>query len=123
MINSPFRRFSLHLVTLLIALCAHDLHAQSGRTIVVDAGHGGFDRGGVPYQRLGEKNLTPDVAHRPKRGLQGPGFRGIMTRDRDGFVPLGTRTSIANSYRGATFVSVHFNSSTRSGANGVETYY
>jgi N-acetylmuramoyl-L-alanine amidase len=93
------------------------------RTIVVDAGHGGFDRGGVPYQRIGEKNLTLDVAQRLKRVLQAAGYRVIMTRDSDVFIPLGTRTSIANSYRDATFVSVHFNSSTRSGANGVETYY
>lgn len=93
------------------------------RTIVVDAGHGGFDRGGVPYQRIGEKNLTLDVAQRLKRVLQGAGYRVIMTRDSDVFIPLPTRTSIANSYRDATFVSVHFNSSNRSGANGVETYY
>ena len=46
-----------------------------------------------------------------------------MTRNSDVFIPLGTRVAIANSHRGATFVSVHFNSSRRAGANGVETYY
>ena len=93
------------------------------RTIVIDAGHGGHDRGGVPYQRIGEKGMTLDVAQRLKRVLQADGYRVIMTRDRDVFIPLGTRVAIANSFRGATFVSVHFNSSTRAGANGVETYY
>lgn len=93
------------------------------RTIVIDAGHGGHDRGGVPYQRIGEKGLTLDVAQRLRRILQADGYRVIMTRDRDAFIPLGTRVAIANSYRGATFISVHFNSSPRSGANGVETYY
>jgi hypothetical protein len=90
---------------------------------VIDAGHGGFDRGGVPGQRIGEKGMTLDVAQRLRRVLQSNGYRVIMTRDSDVFIPLPTRTSIANSYRGATFVSVHFNSARRSGANGIETYY
>src|SRR4029078_12082300 len=47
----------------------------------------------------------------------------VMTRDSDVFVPLGTRTAIANSYRNAIFVSVHFNSAPRSSAGGIETYF
>src|SRR3954466_2319362 len=94
-----------------------------GRTIVVDAGHGGDDRGGVPGQRISEKDKTLDVAQRLRRILQGQGYRVVMTRDSDVFVPLGTRCSIANAYRGATFVSIHFNCAPRVGANGIETYY
>ncbi|MFN2474995.1 MAG: N-acetylmuramoyl-L-alanine amidase [Chthoniobacterales bacterium] len=103
-------------------LIAPQLHAQS-RTFVLDAGHGGFDRGGVPGQRVGEKDLTLDVARRLRTVLTARGYRVIMTRDSDVFVPLPTRVAIANSYRNATFVSVHFNSSSRGGANGIETYY
>jgi len=93
------------------------------RTVVIDAGHGGFDRGGVPGQRIAEKDKTLDVALRLRRILQADGTRVIMTRDQDVFIPLGTRTAIANSYRNAVFVSIHFNCSSRGGANGVETYY
>lgn len=96
---------------------------QARGTIVVDAGHGGFDRGGVPGQRIAEKDKTLDVALRLRRILQADGYRVVMTRDRDVFIPLGTRTSIANAYRGASFVSIHFNCSSRAGANGIETYY
>jgi N-acetylmuramoyl-L-alanine amidase len=96
---------------------------QSRSTVVIDAGHGGFDRGGVPGQRIAEKDKTLDVALRLRRILLSDGYRVIMTRDRDVFVPLGTRVAIANSYRNATFVSIHFNCSTRVGANGIETYY
>jgi len=39
------------------------------------------------------------------------------------FVPLGTRVAIANSYPNAIFVCIHFNSATRVGANGIETYF
>lgn len=97
--------------------------AAGQSTVVIDAGHGGFDRGGVPGQRISEKDKTLDVALRLRRILQAGGTRVIMTRDRDVFIPLGTRTSIANSYRNAVFVSIHFNCSTRAGANGIETYY
>ena len=93
------------------------------RTIVVDAGHGGFDRGGVPGQRISEKDKTLDVAQRLKRILQAQGYRVVMTRDSDVFIPLGTRCAIANQYRGASFVSIHFNCAPRVGANGIETYY
>ena len=93
------------------------------RTVVIDAGHGGHDRGGVPYQRIGEKGMTLDVSLRLKRILQASGYRVIMTRESDVFIPLGTRVAIANRNRGAVFVSVHFNSSRRAGANGIETYY
>ena len=92
-------------------------------TVVIDAGHGGFDRGGIPGQRVSEKDMTLDVARRLKSVLEASGYRVVMTRDSDVFVPLGTRTAIANSNRNAIFVSVHFNSATRSGASGIETYF
>jgi N-acetylmuramoyl-L-alanine amidase len=92
-------------------------------TVVIDAGHGGYDRGGIPGQRVSEKDMTLDVARRLRSVLQASGYRVVMTRDSDVFVPLGTRTAIANSNRNAIFVSVHFNSATRSGASGIETYF
>jgi N-acetylmuramoyl-L-alanine amidase len=96
---------------------------QARGTIVIDAGHGGFDRGGVPGQRIPEKDKTLDVALRLRRILQADGYRVVMTRDSDVFIPLGTRTAIANANRNASFVSIHFNCSSRAGANGIETYY
>jgi N-acetylmuramoyl-L-alanine amidase len=97
--------------------------AFAERTIVIDAGHGGFDRGGVPGQRISEKDKCLDVAQRLRRILQAQGYRTVMTRDSDVFIPLGTRTAIANRYRDASFVSIHFNCASRVGANGIETYY
>ena len=92
-------------------------------TVVIDAGHGGYDRGGIPGQRVSEKDMTLDVAQRLKKVLAASGYRVVMTRDSDVFVPLGTRVAIANSYSNAIFVSVHFNSAKRSGASGIETYF
>lgn len=95
----------------------------SGITVVIDAGHGGYDRGGIPGQRVSEKDMTLDVARRLRSVLAANGYRVVMTRDTDVFVPLGTRVAIANQYRNAIFVSIHFNSATRRGADGIETYF
>ena len=92
-------------------------------TVVIDAGHGGFDRGGIPGQRIPEKEMTLDVAQRLKGVLTAAGYRVVMTRDSDVFVPLATRVAIANSYRNAIFVCIHFNSAKRMGAGGIETYF
>jgi N-acetylmuramoyl-L-alanine amidase len=128
-----FLRIILSVASLLTAFLACSSHAakrsrSSGAegspiTVVIDAGHGGYDRGGIPGQRVSEKDMTLDVARRLKSVLSASGYRVVMTRDSDVFVPLGTRTAIANSYRNAIFVSVHFNSATRRGASGIETYF
>jgi N-acetylmuramoyl-L-alanine amidase len=97
--------------------------SDSSTTIVIDAGHGGFDRGGIPGQRIAEKEMTLEVAQRLKRVLTAAGYRVVMTRENDVFVPLGTRVAIANSYRNAIFVCIHFNSAGRVGADGIETYF
>src|SRR3954466_8148417 len=94
-----------------------------GGLVVIDAGHGGYDHGGIPGQRVAESQMTLDVALRLRNVLQASGYRVVMTRSSDVFVPLGTRVAIANSYRNAIFVCVHFNSATRRGANGIETYF
>src|SRR5438270_11217356 len=86
-------------------------------TVVIDPGHGGFDRGGIPSQRVPEKIMTLDVSLRLKPLLEKAGYKVVMTRNTDVFVPLGARVAMANSYPNPIFVCVHFNSSTRSGPN------
>jgi N-acetylmuramoyl-L-alanine amidase len=97
--------------------------ASAVRTIVIDAGHGGQDRGGGPGQRIPEKPYTLDIALRLRGVLNAMGYRTVMTRSGDYFVGLGGRCAIANKERDAIFVSVHLNSAPREGANGIETYY
>src|SRR6266496_1424172 len=78
------------------------------RTVVLDPGHGGYDKGAVC--RYGsEKNFALDVARQLRPLLQAKGFRVIMTREGDYFVPLEVRARIANAARDSIFVSIHFN--------------
>ena len=92
-------------------------------TVVIDAGHGGHDRGGIPGQKIAEKDMTLDVALRLRNVLSANGYRVVMTRSTDIFVPLPERVAIANSYRNAVFICIHFNATGRAGASGIETYF
>jgi len=77
-------------------------------TIVLDPGHGGYDKGQV--SRYGsEKDFVLDAARKLRPLLQAKGLRVIMTREGDYFVPLEVRAQIANAARNSIFVSIHFN--------------
>ena len=92
--------------------------------IVVDAGHGGHDSGTLGPGGLEEKDVVLDVALRLGKLLkQRLGADVIYTRDDDTFIPLETRTAIANKAQADLFISVHANSSPDPSARGVETYY
>ena len=78
------------------------------QTVVLDPGHGGYDRGQV--SRFGyEKDFALDVARKLRPLLQAKGLRVIMTREGDYFVPLEVRAQIANAAHDSIFVSIHFN--------------
>jgi N-acetylmuramoyl-L-alanine amidase len=102
---------------------AAETSREPSTTVVIDAGHGGYDHGGIPGQRIPEKEMTLDVAQRLRGLLAASGYRVVMTRDSDVFVPLPTRVAIANSYQNGIFVCIHFNSAKRIGADGIETYF
>jgi N-acetylmuramoyl-L-alanine amidase len=92
--------------------------------IVIDAGHGGHDTGTIGPNGLLEKDLVLDVAKRLGRLLESRlGAEVVYTRQDDTFIPLETRTAIANRERADLFISIHANSSRDSDARGVETYY
>ena len=92
--------------------------------IVIDAGHGGHDTGTIGPTGLLEKDLVLDVSLRLGRLLESRlGADVIYTRDDDTFIPLETRTAIANEKQADLFISIHANSSPDPAARGVETYY
>jgi N-acetylmuramoyl-L-alanine amidase len=92
--------------------------------IVVDAGHGGHDSGTLGPDGIQEKDIVLDVALRVGKLLtQQLGADVIYTRDDDTFIPLETRTAIANKSQADLFLSIHANSSRDASARGVETYY
>lgn len=92
--------------------------------IVIDPGHGGHDTGTIGPNGLKEKDLVLEVGRRLGKLLETRlGAEVVYTRKNDTFIPLETRTAIANQQRADLFISIHANSSRDSGARGVETYY
>jgi len=92
--------------------------------IVIDAGHGGHDTGTIGPNGLMEKDLVLDVALKLGKLLEDRmGAEVIYTRDDDTFIPLETRTAIANKEQADLFISIHANSSGDASARGIETYY
>ncbi len=92
--------------------------------IVIDPGHGGHDSGTLGPDGIEEKDVVLDVSLRLGKLLkQRLGADVIFTRSDDTFIPLETRTAIANKAQADLFVSVHANSSPDPTARGVETYY
>ena len=92
--------------------------------IVIDAGHGGHDSGTVGVDGIEEKDVVLDVALRVGKLLHDRlGAEVVYTRSDDTFIPLETRTAIANKAQADLFLSIHANSSSDATARGVETYY
>lgn len=105
-----------------ILLASSLLSILSGKTVVIDAGHGGRDIGGH-LGKVYEKHLALDTAMRLEYYLKQKGYRTVMIRKDDTFVPLSQRAAIANRYPGAIFISVHYNSTWKKNVEGIETFY
>ena len=92
--------------------------------IVIDAGHGGHDSGTLGAGGIEEKDVVLDVALRLGKLLHDRlGAEIVYTRADDTFIPLETRTAIANKAQADLFISIHANSSQDASARGVEVYY
>ncbi len=93
--------------------------------IVIDAGHGGIDPGAVGKKGLYEKDANLDIAKFLRQYVEDSlGIRIIMTREKDEYLSLKTRTNIANRNSADLFVSIHCNASGKSSKmQGFETYF
>jgi N-acetylmuramoyl-L-alanine amidase len=93
-------------------------------SIVLDAGHGGWDLGTVGRRGLLEKDLVLDIVQRLGGLLQQRlNANVVYTRQGDSYVPLERRAEIANLSQAKLFISIHANYSDSASARGVETYY
>ena len=106
----------------LAALQPSTKKSGKGQLVVIDPGHGGFDIG-AKVQSVEEKALALKTGTLVKRYLHDMGYRVILTRSRDVFIPLKKRTAIANDTKSKLFVSIHFNAFKGTSVKGVEIYY
>lgn len=93
--------------------------AEKIDTIILDPGHGGHDKGATSSFGC-EKDFALDVCQRARMLLLQAGYKVVMTRNTDVFIPLYDRVRFANQYSNAIFIAVHFNSG--GNGTGLETY-
>ncbi len=92
-------------------------------TIVLDPGHGGKDSGAVGVGGLKEKDVVLSIAKYCADILREKGFKVVLTRDSDVFIPLAQRIKIANDAKANLFVSIHANASLDPSAKGMEVFF
>ena len=97
--------------------------SSRAHVIVIDAGHGGKDRGTMALYGMDEKDIVLDVAKRLRMLLESAGLKVIMTRDTDDFISLPERTIIAARSGADLFVSIHVNSNQDHAVSGLLVYY
>ncbi len=76
--------------------------------VAIDPGHGGRDPGAIGHGGTPEKDIVLSVARRLEQLLAGtPGFRPVMTRNSDVYLPLRERIRRARDAEADLFVSIH----------------
>lgn len=99
-------------------------------TIVLDAGHGGYDSGSVSLEGVYEKNITLGLVLLIGDYLEEEGINVVYTRtsddvewESDNLIDLQSRVQIAEDVQADYFISIHLNSSEdRNDIRGYETY-
>lgn len=85
---------------------------------VVDASHGGDDRGELVSSTLLEKDITLALARSLRQELESRGISTLVLRDSDATLSLDQRAAFANSSHAAVYISLHAASS----GHGVRVY-
>jgi N-acetylmuramoyl-L-alanine amidase len=83
---------------------------QAARDLVIaiDAGHGGKDPGARGPKGVREKDVVLQISRRLAQEIDAePGMRAFLTRDRDEFVPLRSRSERARAAQADLFISIH----------------
>lgn len=107
------------------------------KTIIIDAGHGGFDGGAVASDGTVEKDINLNISLIIAKLLKQNNFRVIMTRETDVSTEdteslqiaskkrsdLQNRLNLMKDYPDSIFVSIHLNKFTTSSAFGSQVFY
>jgi N-acetylmuramoyl-L-alanine amidase len=116
------------IVPLVLLLWASTVHAQRVPRIVIDPGHGGSQEGAKGPGNLVEKEVVLQLARKLREKLEKEvGALVLLTREKDGTLPLPQRVDLANGQRPDVFLSIHANSmptkKLRQTIEGIETYF
>lgn len=126
--------FKLHIVIILLLfmMLAHPAIAEAKsnkldfqiqkKTIVIDPGHGGYDKGAKGPDGTFEKNVTMELARVLAAELEKT-YKVILTRTDDYWIDILKRTAMANHLNADMFISIHTGGSFLHQASGISLYY
>ncbi|MEF2551370.1 N-acetylmuramoyl-L-alanine amidase [Aurantimonas sp. A2-1-M11] len=99
------------------------ISADKTLKVVLDAGHGGVDRGAVSESGTLEKDINLAMALALRDALQARGdVDVVLTRDDDTFIPLEERAAIGRRERADLFISIHADSIRYANLRGATVY-
>lgn len=94
----------------------------AGRTVIIDAGHGGADHGFSYAGRPDEKQINLEIARHLASSLEKAGFKTVMTRTSDVDMSHDQRLSLANRHGGDLYISIHLGGSADTSKTGVACF-
>lgn len=111
--------------------------AQTGRVIIIDAGHGGEDSGAIGANGVYEKDLNLSIAMLIGEELKNKGYTVVYTRTEDKmlYLPeenikgirkisdLKNRCKLTEEYDECILISIHMNTYGSSKYSGLQVYY
>ena len=99
------------------------------KTVIIDAGHGGFDPGKTGTSGEDEKNINLKISEYLKQYLEQSGATAIITRNSDESLgntkkaDMAERKNIVNNSEGDILISIHQNAFTSEKASGAQVFY
>jgi N-acetylmuramoyl-L-alanine amidase len=99
-------------------------------TVCIDAGHGGYDSGGISVSGAMEKDIVLVIALELGKYLKENGVKVVYTRTSDNVcwpsnvkLDLQARCDITNNANADLFISLHANKFYRERERGIESFY
>ncbi len=110
---------------LVLSFKKHADGSLVGKTVMLDAGHGGAAMTGtaLPDDSIAEKDVTISIARKAKQMLESYGAAVLMTRTLDTSLSLQERCDIQYAADPDVFVSIHCDGVENPADNGTHTFY
>ena len=116
------KTLTLTILWVCVNQAAHAQEVDDEFTVLIDPGHGGKDsgtRGGGYFEKKVVLEVSLEVAEQLKST---PDIKGVLTRNKDVFIPLDERARIGNKVNADLFISIHCNAAADTRAYGAETF-
>ena len=92
------------------------------KTIMIDPGHGGKDKGAPGPNGVWEKQIALAISRRLQKALREKGYTVFMTRSGDRYPSLQDRVNMRGGAKADILLSIHCNASAQKNTTGIETF-